>query len=265
VNKNQAAHLSIRFALSCMVAASLSACATTGTHEQVKDPLERVNRWTYKFNDTVDRAVLYPLASAYRDGVPQFVRVRVANFFGNLYSPIVIANDLLQGKVNQAGSDTSRLILNSVFGVAGLFDVATSWGHQRHDEDFGQTLGVWGVGPGWYIVWPFLGPSTARDSVGWLADYQIDPVWYLDDLSLRYSLAGLRVIDERSRLPSPEKIEEISIDPYLFTREAYIQRRLNLIYDGRPPRLEPPEGNGGSGAEGAPAGEAEHQAQQPAK
>lgn len=216
--------------------AVLSGCASTGVHDEIRDPLEPINRITYKFNDILDRGVLYPLAAAYKDGVPPWVRTRILNFFTNLWTPMVTINDLLQGKGNQAASDAARFVLNTTFGVVGLFDVATSMGHEAHDEDFGQTLAVWGVPEGWYFVIPVLGPSTLpRDTLGWVGDYFLDPLWYADNNQVRYPLVALRAVDERSQLPSPDALVEAALDPYVFMREAYRQRRWNLIYDGNPP------------------------------
>ena len=232
------------------LAANLSANAadTRNAH----DPLEKVNRAMFKFNDKVDKAVLKPVAKAYKAVLPQPVRTGVANFFANLEYPVVIANDLLQGKVGQGVHDTERLIFNSTFGIGGLFDIATLMRLPRHDEDFGQTLGVWGVGPGWYLVLPLLGPSTVRDAVALPADAYIDPLYRISDLTARYSLIGVNVVDMRSRIPpAAEQIQAEALDPYLFTRDAYLQRRQRQIEDGQalpPPPLEeeeeggPPEG-----------------------
>lgn len=216
------------------------------------DPLEPVNRAIFTLNQFLDKAVVRPLAIGYRKGLPQPVRTGVANFFGNLESPIVIVNDFLQGKVEQGVKDTGRFIFNSTFGILGIFDIATAMQLPRHQEDFGQTLGLWGVGPGWYLVVPFFGPSTVRDFAGgWTLDYWLDAPYQADSVTVRNSLVGLEAVDTRSRVPTAaEQALEDSLDPYLTTRTAYLQRRYSLVYDGRPPRsldedfLEPMPGEG---------------------
>ncbi len=211
----------------------LSGCATLQSSEEDRDPLEGINRAIYGFNENVDKAVIKPLATGYRDAVPEFIRTGVANFFGNLAYPIVIVNDMLQGKVTQGLDDTSRFIANSTFGLLGFLDVATPAGMPAHNEDFGQTLGVWGFGEGVYIVLPLLGPSNVRDTVGRVADYQMDILNYHGDMSQRNVARGGKAIDARSRLLSASRVfeEAAAFDPYGFAREAYRQRRENLIRD----------------------------------
>ncbi len=211
----------------------LSGCATLQSTEEDRDPLEGINRAVYSFNENVDKAVVKPLATVYHDAIPEFVRTGVANFFGNLAYPIVIVNDMLQGKITQGLDDTSRFMTNSTFGLLGFLDVATPAGMPAHNEDFGQTLGVWGFGEGVYIVLPFLGPSNLRDSVGLAADYQMDILNYHSDMSQRNVARGVRVVDARSHLLGASRVfeEAAAFDPYGFTREAYRQRRANLIRD----------------------------------
>ena len=211
----------------------LSGCATLQSTEEDRDPLEGINRGIYTFNENVDKAVVKPLATVYRDAVPEFVRTGVANFFGNLAYPIVIVNDMLQGKITQGLDDTSRFMTNSTFGLLGFLDVATPAGMPAHNEDFGQTLGVWGFGEGVYIVLPFLGPSNLRDSVGLAADYQMDILNHHGDMSQRNVARGGRAIDTRSRLLGASRVfeEAAAFDPYGFAREAYRQRRASLIRD----------------------------------
>jgi phospholipid-binding lipoprotein MlaA len=211
----------------------LSGCATLQSSEEDRDPLEGINRAIYGFNENVDKAVIKPLATGYRDAVPEFIRTGVANFFGNLAYPIVIVNDLLQGKVTQGLDDTSRFITNSTFGLLGFLDVATPAGMPAHNEDFGQTLGVWGFGEGIYIVLPLLGPSNVRDAVGLAADYQADILSHHSDMSQRNVARGGKAIDARSRLLGASRVfdEAAAFDPYGFAREAYRQRRANLIRD----------------------------------
>ena len=211
----------------------LGGCATNG---DPRDPLEPLNRGIYKFNDGVDALVIKPAASFYTALVPEWIRSGVGNFFSNLNDVIVAANSLLQLKMQQAGQDVARIVVNSTVGVLGLFDVATGIGLDKHDEDFGQTLGYWGLGDGPYIVLPILGPSNVRDSVGWVGDFYTWPVTYVDDDSTRNILVGVRVISARADLLASSSIlETAALDPYAFVRDAYLQRRRNLIYDGKPP------------------------------
>lgn len=212
----------------------LGGCATNGERY---DPLEPINRGIFKFNDTVDKAVLKPVAQGYEAVVPEPVRTSVGNFFSNLDDVIVIANDLLQFKFHKAASDTTRFVFNSTFGVLGLFDVATGWDLPKHDEDFGQTFGYWGIGNGPYLVLPILGPSTLRDTIGRSADNHIDPVWQYDYVPTRNSAAGINLIDTRARLLKVEKVvEDAALDRYIFIRDGYLQKRRSLVYDGNPPR-----------------------------
>lgn len=219
----------------------LTACAGTNGPADKGDPLEAYNRAMYKFNDAVDRAVVRPVAQAYKDTVPQPVQSGVTNFFSNLDDAWVFVNDLLQFKFEQAVSDLSRLIWNSTVGLFGLIDVATPMGLPKHNEDFGQTLGAWGVGEGPYIVLPFLGPSTLRDTGGLVVDYEYDPLNEVEDNDAYWTAFALRAIDTRAQLLSATKVvEQAAIDPYVFVRDAYLQRRRNLVYDGNPPREKPP-------------------------
>lgn len=214
----------------------LSACANKPPHEEVADPLEPVNRVVDNFNDKVDRAVLKPTAQVYEKVVPALARTSVTNFFNNLGEPLVIVNQLLQGKGRAGLSDTGRLLVNSTIGVLGLFDPATQMGLTGHNEDFGQTFGSWGIGEGWYLVLPILGPSTVRDSLGLIGDYQLDPLAQHDEVRERNALGGLRVVETRAGLLSASKVRDTAaLDAYLFTREAYRQLRWNRIYDGEPP------------------------------
>ncbi|MFQ5759974.1 MAG: VacJ family lipoprotein [Acidiferrobacterales bacterium] len=202
-----------------------------------RDPLEKVNRVMFKFNVKVDRYVAKPIAKGYRRVIPKPVRKGISNFFSNLREPIVILNDLLQGKVKQAGSDLGRFLMNSTVGFYGLLDVAGKAGLKKHDEDFGQTLGKWGVKEGPYLVLPFFGPSGVRDGFGLAVDIQVDPVLQKDDSSTRSKLVATRFVNTRANLLDTTDILEQAggDDPYLFVREFYRQRRRNLIYDGSPP------------------------------
>lgn len=228
----------------------VGACAVRPPYEPANDPLEPVNRVVYTFNDKVDRAVLKPVAKGYKRVVPGPVRTGVSNFFANLKQPVVIVNDLLQGQVVQTGSDTSRFIWNSTVGLAGVLDVATPMGLPAHDEDFGQTFGVWGFGEGWYLVLPFLGPSTARDALGLPPEWELDPLYRTRRIALRNSASALRIVSDRANLLGASRIlETAALDPYLYTREAYRQYRWNQIYNGNPPPPPAPDfdddGNGG--------------------
>lgn len=215
-----------------------SGCASLSAPPPEHDPYERFNRTVYKFNDTLDRAVLKPVAQGYEKVVPQPIDDGVTNFFSNIDDVVVTLNDLLQGKFRQAGSDLSRLVWNSTVGIGGLFDVASQLGLPKHNEDFGQTLGAWGVEPGPYIVLPLLGPSTFRDTVALPADWYSDPLYYYYavDKSGYWQLRSLDTIDTRAGLLRASRlIEQAALDEYVFLREAYLQRRQNLVYDGNPP------------------------------
>lgn len=226
-------------------------CATIDGPADPRDPLESYNRAMFQFNDQVDRYVLKPVAEGYDTITPDPIQKGISNFFSNLDDVIVIFNDLLQLKFTQFLSDTTRVLVNSTLGMGGLIDIASDMGLKKHDEDFGQTLGYWGVPAGPYFVMPFLGPSTIRDAPSDFVDAsQFDPVWQeihegfptvRRDESTSYSLAAGRIIDLRASLLKAENImEEAALDRYSFMREAYLQRRENLVYDGNPPE-EPVE------------------------
>ena len=218
----------------------LSACATLPP-DQPADPLESVNRAMFSFNRTADRYVLKPVAKGYKAVVPNIAQRGVVNFFSNLGEPITIVNGLLQGKFVQAGSDTGRFLINSTAGFAGLMDVATGAGLEKHDEDFGQTLGYWGVGTGVYLMLPLLGPSNGRDVIGRGVDYFSAPLYYVqqnngDEDEVFYGLTALNLVKLRTQLLSADPLIDGAIDPYIFVRTAYMQNRLNAVYDGAPPR-----------------------------
>lgn len=214
----------------------LPGCATNG---DPRDPLEPLNRGIYRFNDTVDEAVIKPVATGYKKAMPDPARTAIGNFFSNLNDVLVLLNDLLQFKFGQAASDFSRLAWNTSVGIAGLIDVATPMELPRHNEDFGQTLGSWGADNGPYLVLPFLGPSTLRDAAGLVVDAHFNPVLRHDPVSERNTAIAVRAVDARSRLFDTEKVfDEAAIDPYIFLRDAYLQRRRGLVYDGNPPRAK---------------------------
>ena len=204
-----------------------------------KDPLEGYNRAIFSFNEGVDKFALKPIAQGYEAAVPLPGRTGISNFFGNVGDLWIGVNNLLQGKPVAAVSDLGRVLINSTAGIGGLFDLATEVGLEKHDEDFGQTLGRWGVGNGTYIVWPIIGPRTARDTLGFGVDLFADPVGYLGNVRVRNSLYGTRFVDTRaSFLPADKALDEASLDKYAYVRDAYLQRRRSQIYDGRPPRLD---------------------------
>jgi len=199
------------------------------------DPLESFNRGVYQFNDAVDKAIAKPIAQGYDAVVPLPGKIMVSNFFSNLDDVIVTANDLLQLKFNQAASDGSRFLFNSTFGVFGLLDVSTRL--EKHDEDFGQTLGYWGISSGPYIVLPLLGPSTLRDGVGLYVDSRPSKLRRVDHIRSRNQLYITKAISRRAELLEQEKVlDEAVIDRYAFIRDAYLLRRQSLVHDGNPPR-----------------------------
>ena len=210
----------------------LSGCATTGSAPSEADPWERVNRSTYAFNDSIDRAVLKPVAKGYRRYVPQWMRTGVTNFLSNLAYPTVIVNDLLQLKLMDAVTDTTRMVLNTTFGIGGLFDPASKANLPRNDEDFGQTLGYWGVPSGPYVVIPFFGPSTLRDAPSLYVDYLTDARHYIGDNPLEFGFAGVSIVDRRARLLPLESMIEGAFDPYAVIRNAYLDRREYQVRDG---------------------------------
>jgi len=187
----------------------------------------------YTFNDVFDRALVKPLATGYRYVIPSPVRRGVGNFFSNLRAPTTFINDLLQGKPARARQTLDRFLLNSSIGIFGLIDIATSLGKPAHEEDYGQTLAVWGIPSGPYLVLPFLGPSTVRDAVGKIPEFYIaDPLWDPSDVRVTVARFGLRLLDLRSRLLGVDRILQIQVDPYLFVRETYLQQRSAQIGDG---------------------------------
>jgi len=203
------------------------------------DPLESYNRAVYQFNRDFDRVYTKPIAKAYKKVMPAPISRGITNFFSNIYDVTVLVNDILQLKFGQAAQDSMRIFFNSTVGLAGFIDVATYMELPRHNEDFGQTLGYWGVPPGPYFVLPFLGPSTIRDSAGLAVDFSyFNPLFNLD-VATRNSLLVVDYIDIRANLLSAERLlKAAALDPYVFTREAYLQRRRNLVYDGNPPQTD---------------------------
>lgn len=230
-----AARLHNSFLLGLLSLALLGGCASTNNP---RDPIEPFNRAIYRFNDGLDKAIMKPVATVYKEVLPEFARTGVTNFFNNLYDIITALNNLLQGKISDAVSDVGRLAVNTTVGVAGLIDVATEIGLEKHKEDFGQTLGRWGIDSGPYLQIPFLGPSSFRDAIGAFADFKVDPIRWIwrDHVVTRNSVWGLYFVNLRANLLDSTKIlDEAALDPYEFQRDAYLQRRRNLVYDGNPP------------------------------
>ena len=224
-----------------LVAVLLAGCATTGDRDS-RDPWEGFNRKSYAFNEKLDEAVLKPVATGYVRVVPAFAREGVNNFFDNLEDVGTFLNNFLQGKPREGASDLGRFVVNSVFGVFGLWDIATPLGLEKHYEDFGQTLGVWGVQSGPYLVIPLLGPSTARDAPAKV----VDPSWYyskaIDNNTVYWSFWGLDKVRTRANLFQAEGVlQEAALDKYSFIRDAWLQRRRNMVYDGSPPRVKEEE------------------------
>jgi phospholipid-binding lipoprotein MlaA len=208
-------------------------CATVPSGKpDPRDPWERFNRSSFAFNDALDKAVAKPVAKAYKKVTPRIVRTGASNFISNLGSVTTVFNDVLQGKMKQAGHDSARFLMNSTLGLAGLFDPATHAGLEHNDEDFGQTLGKWGVKSGPYLMLPILGPSTVRDTIGRVPDQFTNPVNYLQDDSTRYIIQAVEFVDLRASLLDLDAQLEKSYDRYAFVRNAWLQRREFQVKDG---------------------------------
>jgi phospholipid-binding lipoprotein MlaA len=205
------------------------------------DPLEPLNRGMYAFNDVVDRYTFKPIARGYKAVVPEFARRGVTNFSRNLFTPRSAVNNFLQGKPGPGFSELGRFIINTTLGIGGLIDVATAQGMPEYDEDFGQTLAVWGIPDGPYLFIPFLGPNTLLDAVSTPVDILSDPLIHYDNSSVRDKIYGLRVIDLRTRLLTADLLIEDSKDPYLTVRESYLQNHRFQVYDGNPPNTDEEE------------------------
>ena len=224
-----------------LIIAIVLAFAVSGCASQAgKDPLEGMNRGIYKFNDVADKALIKPVAKAYKFIAPTPVRIGFNNFFSNLTSLTTVVNDLLQLKFANAFTDTGRFVINTTFGVAGFIDVAAKDNIVKHQEDFGQTLGYWGVGNGAYLVLPFLGPSSLRDTTGLVFDsLTTDVINYphnIGQIRLQNQIISARFLDKRTELlTATDLVDEASLDPYAFTRDAYLQRRESLVQDGLVP------------------------------
>ncbi len=208
----------------------LSSCSTTGSSKN--DPLEPMNRAIFQFNEVVDDNIFEPVAKTYKYITPDPVETGVSNFFSNIGEVSTIANDVFQFKFKQAGYDFLRFSINTTIGVLGIFDVATSVGLKKNNEDFGQTLGYWGIPQGPYLVLPFFGASTFRDAPGLYADMQISPIHQLDNEE-ELTLNALNAISTRARLLRATKILDTAAkDKYIFIRESYLQKRESMVNDG---------------------------------
>ena len=202
-----------------------------------EDPFEPSNRVMYQVSDAIDTAVVKPVAQAYVDVVPQPIRAGVSNFFNNIDDLVSAVNDLLQGKLDKLGDDLGRVVLNTGFGLGGIFDLASMIGIERGNEDFGQTFGVWGFAQGPYLYVPLFGPTTVRDGTGTVVRIAVGgPVGYIPNVAVRNSLYGIGAVDLRAQaLETSSMIDTAALDRYLFIRNAYLQRRRYLLYDGKPP------------------------------
>jgi phospholipid-binding lipoprotein MlaA len=214
-------------------------CSVALAEENPRDPYEGFNRAMFATNEVIDKYAAKPVAQVYDNAVPLPVKASVGNFFGNAGDLWIGVNSALQGKFGDAGVDLGRLLINSTVGIFGLFDVASELGLERHDEDFGQTLAVWGMDGGAYLFWPVMGPRNVRDTLGSVVGMYADPRGFVRPISVRNSMAALRFVDVRaSLLPSDKLVEEAALDKYAYIRDAYLQRRRNQVFDGRPPRLD---------------------------
>ena len=217
-------------------------CATVQVPDP-RDPLESFNRGVFAFNEGLDQAVFKPVATVYRDVTPQLVRTGVGNFLGNLDDAWSSVNSLLQFKLRDSVDNFMRFAVNSTFGLFGVLDVASEMQIDRHSEDFGQTLGTWGVGPGPYLVLPLFGPSTLRDAAALPVDFNGDLASHTNDIPARNSLRVLNVIDTRAGLLGlSSALDDVALDKYSFVRDAFLQRRRNAVYDGNPPETGPVTG-----------------------
>jgi phospholipid-binding lipoprotein MlaA len=214
-------------------AAVLAGCAAAPSRV---DPFEPANRAMYEFHDAVDTAVVKPMIQAYIDVVPELVRTGVSNFFNNIDDLISAINDGLQGKPDKFGDDLGRVLLNTAFGLGGIFDLASMVGIERGNEDFGQTFGVWGFPQGPYLFVPFFGPTTVRDGTGFLVRVAIGPAGYIPDVPVRNVIYGMGAVDARAQVQGAgQLVDTAALDRYLFIRNAYLQRRRYMVFDGKPP------------------------------
>ena len=238
MNNKNAAGRALPLLLLALFVLGSSGCVSIPGEPDPNDPWEPWNRSMYEFNDGIDKDIIAPLADFYLK-IPQGGRTAVHNFFVNLGYPTTIINQFLQGKFERGLEDTGRFIFNTTFGLLGFIDIAGPIGLSRHEEDFGQTFAVWGIPQGNFLTLPVLGPQTARSAIGWPLDFITKPLFWIDTPTEFLALVGLNVVDTRARLaPAIRLRDETAFDPYIFTREAFLQQRLNLIYDGNPPIQE---------------------------
>lgn len=227
-----------RGAVAALTLVLLAGCATVpaSADKATKDPWESFNRKVFAFNDKIDKAVLKPVAETYRDAVPRLVRQGVTNVLGNIGDVWSTANNFLQGKVQVGFEMGMRVATNTVFGLFGLLDPATEMGLTKRPEDFGQTLGRWGLASGPFVVLPLVGPSTVRDTAGFLVDRQASPSSLPDAEAGRYGVLALELVSTRATfLSTGELVNEVALDRYTFVRDAYLARRRDVLYDGAPP------------------------------
>lgn len=232
------ASAAILIAISVVAGCASNMPATAKEDRSAADPWEPMNRRINALNDNVDKVTLKPLAKAYEFAVPSLVRRGIGNFSANLQTPLHIVNNLLQGKIKRSLSETGRFVANSTFGIGGLIDIGGDMGMETYREDFGQTLAVWGVPDGPYVVLPLMGPSTLRDALVTPLNMAADPLLYLEHDRTRRSIIFIRLVDMREGLFAAEALIEDSFDRYLSIRESYLQNRKFLIYDGDPPEDE---------------------------
>jgi phospholipid-binding lipoprotein MlaA len=247
-----------RAALGIVFLLSAGGCVTLPPNSQrvPQDPWESWNRGVYKVNDALDRAIAKPVTRAYVRVVPHPIRTGVSNFFDNLSTPTVMINDALQGKLLAAANDLGRFLLNSTVGLAGILDPATPAGLAHNDEDFGQTLGTWGVHPGPFVELPILGPSDVRDATSKLVDTYSNPRQYIKNTTVKYALYLPYLVDRRAALLSLDETLKRVYDPYAFIRDAYLQRRAYLVSDGKitdEPLVDPEAGDPDADKQPAPA------------
>lgn len=253
----------LRGVLSVAVLAFLAGCATVppDAGQDPRDPLESFNRQVFAFNEGLDKVVLKPLAQVYGAVLPVPVQECLSNGFSNLREPSNALNNLLQGKGGESVSDVCRFAVNTTVGLLGCFDVASRMGLEKHREDFGQTLAVWGVGNGPFLVLPLFGPSTIRDTAGLGVESVLDVNFWINNVSVRNTIFAVRTVSFRHELLNADDlISEAALDKYTFIRDGYLQRRRNLVYDGNPPREkdpydeeEEPTADEGKGRPGPPA------------
>jgi phospholipid-binding lipoprotein MlaA len=234
-----------RLGISAFLMLAVGCTSSPSRISEPRDPLEPFNRAVFRFNTDFDNAFLKPAAKGYRAITPDPVERGVTNFFGNLADVTSAINNVLQFKMSRAGSDVGRLFINSTVGVLGFVDVATNVGLPSYKEDFGQTLGYWGLDSGAFVMLPFLGPSSMRDAFGEVGDiftdplFNLDPVFSIQEDQVYWGLVGLRAIDRRANfLTTSAILEDAAIDPYVMLRDAYLQRRHYRVHDGNPPVVE---------------------------